>query len=44
LACVGAPARRKVERRVTIANVDDLPDLFDLRTREGYEFGGGAAS
>jgi FAD/FMN-containing dehydrogenase len=31
--------RRKVERRVTIANVDDLPDLFDLRTREGYEFG-----
>jgi FAD/FMN-containing dehydrogenase len=31
--------RRKVERRVTIANVDDLPDLFDQRVREGYEFG-----
>jgi FAD/FMN-containing dehydrogenase len=31
--------RRKVERRVTIANIDDLPDLFDLRTRQGYEFG-----
>lgn len=31
--------RRKVERRVTIANVDDLPDLFDRRVREGYEFG-----
>lgn len=31
--------RQKVERRVTIANVDDLPDLFDQRVREGYEFG-----
>jgi FAD/FMN-containing dehydrogenase len=31
--------RRRVERRVTIANIDDLPDLFDLRTRQGYEFG-----
>jgi FAD/FMN-containing dehydrogenase len=31
--------RRKVERRVSIANVDHLPELFDLRTRQGYEFG-----
>ena len=31
--------RRRVERHVTIANVDDLPALFDLRTREGYEYG-----
>lgn len=31
--------RRKVERRVTIACVDDLPRLFDQRIREGYEYG-----
>jgi FAD/FMN-containing dehydrogenase len=31
--------RRKVERRVTIACVDDLPRLFDVRVREGYEYG-----
>jgi FAD/FMN-containing dehydrogenase len=31
--------RRKVERRVTIARVDDLPRLFDERVAEGYEFG-----
>jgi FAD/FMN-containing dehydrogenase len=31
--------RRKVERRVTIVTLDDLPCLFDLRTREGYEYG-----
>ena len=31
--------RRKVERRVAIANVEDLPDLFDRRIREGFEFG-----
>ena len=31
--------RRKVERRVAIARVDDLPRLFDRRIREGYEYG-----
>jgi FAD/FMN-containing dehydrogenase len=31
--------RHKVERRVAIANVDHLPELFDLRAREGFEFG-----
>jgi FAD/FMN-containing dehydrogenase len=31
--------RRKVERRVTIARVDELPWLFDDRVAEGYEFG-----
>jgi len=31
--------RRKLERRVTIANVVDLPELFDRRIREGYEYG-----
>jgi FAD/FMN-containing dehydrogenase len=31
--------RRKIERRVTIARVDDLPWLFDDRIAEGYEFG-----
>jgi FAD/FMN-containing dehydrogenase len=31
--------RRKVERRVTIACIDDLPRLFDQRIREGYEYG-----
>ncbi|MGH8637375.1 MAG: FAD-binding oxidoreductase, partial [Burkholderiales bacterium] len=31
--------RRKVERRVAIARVDDLPVLFETRIREGYEYG-----
>lgn len=31
--------RRKVERRVAIACVDNLPELFDMRVREGFEFG-----
>jgi FAD/FMN-containing dehydrogenase len=31
--------RQKIERRVTIANVEDLPELFERRVREGYEFG-----
>jgi FAD/FMN-containing dehydrogenase len=31
--------RSKVERRVSIGCVDDLPRLFDLRIREGYEYG-----
>jgi FAD/FMN-containing dehydrogenase len=31
--------RRKVERRVTLACVDNLPELFDQRIRDGYEFG-----
>ena len=31
--------RRKIERRVTIARVDDLPWRFDDRIAEGYEFG-----
>ena len=31
--------RRKVERRVTLACVDNLPELFDRRIRDGYEFG-----
>ena len=31
--------RRKVERRVAIACVDYLPHLFDVRTREGFEYG-----
>ena len=31
--------RRKVERRVAIACVDNLPELFDTRVREGYEYG-----
>jgi FAD/FMN-containing dehydrogenase len=31
--------RSKVERRVSIGRVDDLPRLFDLRIREGYEYG-----
>ncbi len=31
--------RRKVERRVTIACISDLPRLFDQRIREGYEYG-----
>ena len=29
----------KVERRVSIVDIDDLPALFELRVREGYEFG-----
>lgn len=31
--------RRKLERRVTIASIDDLPALFDRRINDGYEFG-----
>ena len=31
--------RRKVERRVAIAAVDDLPALFDARISQGYEYG-----
>jgi len=31
--------RSKVERRVSIACVDDLPLLFDVRVREGFEYG-----
>lgn len=31
--------RHKVERRVMIACVDQLPELFERRLREGYEFG-----
>jgi FAD/FMN-containing dehydrogenase len=31
--------RRKVERRVSIACADDLPRLFDVRVRDGYEYG-----
>ena len=31
--------RQKVERRVSVVDIDDLPALFELRVREGYEFG-----
>jgi len=31
--------RHKVERRVTVARVDDLPRLFEDRIGQGYEFG-----
>ena len=31
--------RRKVQRHVTVVTVDDLPELFDRRVREGYEYG-----
>lgn len=31
--------RHKIERRVTLVSVDDLPDLFERRIRDGYEFG-----
>lgn len=31
--------RRVLERRVTIADVDDLPALFDLRISGGFEYG-----
>ena len=31
--------RHKVERRVAIGCIDRLPELFDRRLREGYEFG-----
>ncbi len=31
--------RRRIERRVTIARVDDLPWLFEDRIAAGYEFG-----
>ena len=31
--------RRKIERRVVLACADNLPELFDRRIRDGYEFG-----
>jgi FAD/FMN-containing dehydrogenase len=31
--------RRRVERRVTIAHVNDLKQLFDARISEGFEYG-----
>jgi FAD/FMN-containing dehydrogenase len=31
--------RHKVQRRVSIGCVDQLPDLFDRRLRQGYEYG-----
>ena len=31
--------RRKLERRVAIVSIDNLPELFELRVRQGYEFG-----
>jgi FAD/FMN-containing dehydrogenase len=31
--------RHKIERRVTIGAVEQLPELFDARLREGYEYG-----
>ena len=31
--------RHKVERRVAIGCIDQLSELFDLRLREGYEYG-----
>jgi FAD/FMN-containing dehydrogenase len=31
--------RHKVERRVSIGCIDQLPELFDRRVREGYEYG-----
>ena len=31
--------RHKVQRRVTVGCIDQLPDLFDRRLREGYEYG-----
>jgi FAD/FMN-containing dehydrogenase len=31
--------RRKLERKVTLASVDDLPELFDRRIRDGFEYG-----
>ena len=31
--------RHKVQRRVAIGCIDQLPDLFDRRLREGYEYG-----
>jgi FAD/FMN-containing dehydrogenase len=31
--------RRKLERRVAVVSIDDLPTLFELRVREGFEFG-----
>jgi hypothetical protein len=31
--------RQKVERRVSVVPIDDLPALFERRVREGYEFG-----
>ncbi len=31
--------RHKIERRVAIGRVDDLPELFDRRLRDGYEYG-----
>ena len=31
--------RRKLQRRVVIGSIDQLPELFDRRLREGYEYG-----
>ena len=31
--------RQMVQRRVTIACIDNLPELFDRRIREGFEYG-----
>ena len=31
--------RRKLERRVSVVSIDELPSLFELRVREGFEFG-----
>ena len=31
--------RHKVQRRVSIGCIDQLPELFDRRIREGYEYG-----
>ena len=31
--------RHKVQRRVSIGCIDQLPDLFDRRLRQGYEYG-----
>jgi FAD/FMN-containing dehydrogenase len=31
--------RHKVQRRVIIGEIDRLPELFDRRVREGYEYG-----
>jgi FAD/FMN-containing dehydrogenase len=31
--------RHTIERRVAIGRIDDLPDLFESRLRDGYEYG-----
>jgi FAD/FMN-containing dehydrogenase len=36
---LGLARRHKLERRVSIARVDDLPAAFGERIRDGYEFG-----